>query len=183
MVNQKNNPFVMKAVPILLILFVFCLVVDNSFKVVSVDMAKDLGISASTVSWQATLAGLFIGIGAVIYAALADFINIRKLLVIGIVLICIGSIMGFIFQQSFPLVVISRIIQTSGLAAAKTLYVIFVTKHLPLEQQKKFLGFSTSCFSISQFVGALAAGYISTYLNWTGLLFCHWQPSSSFHLF
>ncbi|TQS71869.1 MFS transporter [Ornithinibacillus gellani] len=169
MVEQQTNPLIKKAVPILLILFVFCLIVDNSFKVVSVDMAKDLGISASTVSWQATLAGLFIGIGAVIYAALADFINIRKLLVIGIVLICIGSIMGFIFQQSFPLVVISRIIQTSGLAAAETLYVIFVTKHLPLEQQKKFLGFSTSCFAISQVVGALAAGYISTYLNWTGL--------------
>ena len=169
MVNQKNNPLVMKAVPILLILFVFCLVVDNSFKVVSVDMAKDLGISASTVSWQATLAGLFIGIGAVIYAALADFIDIRKLLIIGIVLICVGSVMGFIFQQSFPLIVISRVIQTAGLASAETLYVIFVTKHLPLEQQKKFLGFSTSCFALSQVIGAIAAGYISTYLGWTGL--------------
>src|SRR5699024_10195117 len=109
------------------------------------------------------------GVEAVIYVALADFIDIRKLLIIGIVLICVGSVMGFIFHQSFPLIVISRVIQTAGLASAETLYVIFVTKHLPLEQQKKFLGFSTSCFALSQVIRAIAAGYISTYLGWTGL--------------
>src|SRR5699024_1239050 len=113
--------------------------------------------SASTVSWQATLAGLFIGIGAVIYAALADFIDIRKLLIFGIVLICVGSVMGFIFQQSFPLIVISRVIQTAGLASAESLYVIFVTKHLSVEQQKKFLQYSTICSALSQVIDAIPA--------------------------
>lgn len=69
-----------KAVPITLLLFLLCLIIDNSFKIVSVDMAKDFNISATTVSWQATLAGLVIGIGAVVYAALADSISFRKLL-------------------------------------------------------------------------------------------------------
>lgn len=169
MVDQQTSSLARKAVPVLLSLFIFCLVIDNAFKLVSVDMAEDLNISVTTVSWQATLAGLFIGIGAVVYAALADFINIRKLLVVGILLICIGSVMGYVFQDSFPLIVVSRIIQTAGLASAETLYVIFVTKYLPQEEQKKFLGFSTSSFALSQVIGALAAGYISTYLGWTGL--------------
>ena len=47
-----------KAVPILLFLFVFSLVIDNSFKLISVAIADDLNISVTTVSWQATLAGL-----------------------------------------------------------------------------------------------------------------------------
>lgn len=46
-----------KAVPILLFLFVFSLVIDNSFKLISVAIADDLNISVTTVSWQATLAG------------------------------------------------------------------------------------------------------------------------------
>ncbi|MGG0274917.1 MFS transporter [Bacillus rhizoplanae] len=158
-----------RAVPVTLLLFLLCLVIDNSFKIISVDMAKDFHISATTVSWQATLAGLVIGIGAVVYAALADSISIRKLFSVGIILICVGSIMGYIFQQSFLLVVISRMIQTAGLASAETLYVIFVTKHLPANEQKKFLGLSTSSFALSQLIGALTGGYISTYFHWTTL--------------
>ncbi|HHT7239507.1 TPA: MFS transporter [Bacillus cereus] len=160
---------VKKAVPITLLLFLLCLVIDNSFKIISVDMAKDFHISVTTVSWQAALAGLVIGIGAVVYAALADSVSIRKLFSIGIILICVGSVMGYIFQHSFLLVVISRIIQTAGLASAETLYVIFVTKHLPANEQKKFLGLSTSSFALSQLIGALTGGYVSTYFHWTTL--------------
>ncbi|MHA6250423.1 MFS transporter [Oceanobacillus sp. CAU 1775] len=158
-----------KAVPIILFFFVFALVIDNSFKLISVEMANDLGISATTVSWQATLAGLIIGIGAVVYASLADTISIRTLLSVGIIFIVIGSLMGYLFQDSFPLIIVSRIIQTAGLAAAETLYVIFVTKHLPKNEQRKFLGFSTSSYSLSMIVGSLTGGYISTYLHWTTL--------------
>lgn len=72
--------------------------IDNSFKLVSVDIASDLGISATTVSWQATLAGLEIGIGAVVYASLADTINIRTLLSAGVIFIVVGSIIGLTFR-------------------------------------------------------------------------------------
>ncbi|MCJ8012975.1 MFS transporter [Paenibacillus sp. KQZ6P-2] len=158
-----------KAVPITLLLFLLCLVIDNSFKIVSVDMAKDFHISATAVSLQATLAGLVIGIGAVVYAALADSISFKKLFSAGIILICIGSVMGYVFQHSYTLVVVSRMIQTAGLASAETLYVIFVTKHLPAHEQKKFLGLSTSSFALSQLIGALTGGYVSTYFHWTTL--------------
>lgn len=167
--QDKQQNYVKKAVPIILFFFVFALVIDNSFKLISVEMANDLGISASTVSWQATLAGLIIGIGAVVYASLADTISIRTLLSTGIILICIGSLMGYLFKDSFALILISRIIQTAGLAAAETLYVIFVTKHLPKDKQRKFLGFSTSSYSLSLIVGSLTGGYVSTYLHWTTL--------------
>lgn len=156
-----------KAVPVLLIFFVFSLIIDNSFKLVSVAIAKDLGISTTTVSWQATLAGLVIGIGAVVYASLADSISIRSLLVAGIGFITAGSVLGFVFQHSFPLVLLSRIIQTAGLASAETLYVIYVAKHLP--KTNKFLGYSTSSYSLSLVIGSLTGGFVSTYLNWAAL--------------
>jgi MFS family permease len=102
--TETEEYSVKKAVPVMLLLFLLCLIIDNSFKIISIDMAKDFNISATTVSWQATLAGLVIGIGAVVYAALADSISIRKLLTIGIILICVGSVMGYLFQHSFLLV-------------------------------------------------------------------------------
>lgn len=167
--NNTNSHQAKKAVPVILTFFVLALIMDNAFKLISVEIANDLGISATTVGWQATLAGLIIGIGAVVYASLADSISIRTLLSIGIVLICTGSILGFLFHGSFAMILIARVIQTAGLASAETLYVIYVTKHLPKDEQKKFLGFSTSSFSLSLIAGSLIGGYISTYLHWTTL--------------
>ena len=168
-VNQTQSFNAKKAVPVILFFFLFALIIDNSFKLVSVDIASDLGISATTVSWQATLAGLVIGIGAVVYASLADTINIRTLLSAGVIFIVAGSIIGYLFKDNFAMILFGRIIQTAGLASAETLYVIFVTKHLPKEEQKKFLGFSTSSYALSMVIGSVTGGFISTYLHWTTL--------------
>ena len=65
------------AVPVLLFAFVFCLIVDNGFKTMTMPIAEGLGISDNTASLQASLAGVVIGIGAVVYAALADSISSR----------------------------------------------------------------------------------------------------------
>lgn len=160
---------VKRAVPILLFLFVFSLVIDNSFKLISVAIADDLNISVTTVSWQATLAGLVIGIGAVVYASLSDAISIRTLFIYGVCLIIIGSIIGYVFQHQFVFVLAGRIIQTAGLAAAETLYVIYVAKYLSKEDQKTYLGLSTSSYSLSLVIGTLSGGFISTYLHWTNM--------------
>lgn len=74
------------AVPILLFVFVFSLIIDNGFKTMTMPIAEALEISDKTASLQASLAGVIIGIGAVVYAALADSISIRKLMLTGIVL-------------------------------------------------------------------------------------------------
>ncbi|MHC9415607.1 MFS transporter [Clostridium perfringens] len=155
-----------KAVPAVLALMIFALVIDNSFKIISPDLAKAFNISATAVSWQVTLAGLVIGIGAVVYASLSDSISVRTLLVLGIILICVGSLLGFIFQKSFLIIVISRIIQSAGLGSAETLYVIFIAKYFKESEHKKYLGFSTSSYAISQVIGTITGGYISTYLSW-----------------
>ncbi|WP_151641581.1 MFS transporter [Corynebacterium sp. 11A] len=157
------------AVPILLLSFVFCLVIDNGFKFMTLPIAQDLGISTNTASLQASLAGIVIGIGAVVYAALADVISIRKLMIVGIVLMAIGSLVGFFFQGNWPMVLTGRIIQTCGLAAAETLYVIYVTKHLSEKDQKTYLGFSTSAFQLALLFGTLTSGFVATYISWTAM--------------
>ncbi|OUJ22015.1 MFS transporter [Corynebacterium kefirresidentii] len=161
------NPKV--AVPILLFVFVFSLVIDNGFKTMTMPIAQALDLSVKTASLQASLAGVIIGIGAVVYAALADSISIRKLMLTGVVLIAVGSILAFAFSSFWPIVLAGRLIQTSGLAAAETLYVIYVTKHLSEADQKTYLGFSTAAFQAGLLIGALTSGFISTYVSWTAM--------------
>ena len=161
------NPKV--AVPILLFVFVFSLVIDNGFKTMTMPIAQALDLSVKTASLQASLAGVIIGIGAVVYAALADSISIRKLMLTGVVLIAVGSILAFAFSSFWPMVLTGRLIQTGGLSAAETLYVIYVTKHLSEADQKTYLGFSTAAFQAGLLIGALTSGFISTYVSWTAM--------------
>ena len=160
-VNPKS------AVPVLLTLFVFSLIMDNGFKLLSPSIASSLGISENTVSLQATLPGILIGIGAVVYAALSDSISIRKLMIFAVIVMAAGSMIGFALQGSFAGVLTGRIIQTCGLAAAETLYVIWVTKHFAGDEQKKYLGYSTAAFQLSLLLGAVGGGFIATYVGWT----------------
>ena len=163
----RTNPKV--AIPILLFLYVFCLVIDNGFKTMTLPMAEGLGIPTTTASLQASLGGVVLGIGAVVYAALSDSIPIRRLLLIAIGLATAGSLLGFVFAGSWPMVLTARLVQTCGLAAAETLYVIYVTKYLPARSQKTYLGLSAASFNSGVLIGALTSGFMATYLSWTAL--------------
>ncbi|KMS14008.1 multidrug MFS transporter, partial [Staphylococcus aureus] len=83
----------------------------------------------------------------------------------GVIFINIGSIIGYFFQHHFPLLLGGRFIQTVDLAAAETLYVIYVAKYLSKEDQKTYLGLSTSSYSLSLVISTLSGGFISTYLH------------------
>lgn len=166
---EEKKVEVGKVVPIILFLMVFSLVIDNSFKIISPELVSYFGVSASTVSWQVTLAGLFIGMGAVVYASLADSVSIRTLLIIGIGLICGGSLLGYLVHESYWLVVLARVIQASGLGATETLYLIFIAKYADPKKQKKYMGYSTSSFQIATVIGTLTGGFITTHLAWQHL--------------
>lgn len=158
-----------RAVPIILGIFLFSLIVDNGFKFMTKAIQDDLALTAAQASLQATLAGLVIGIGAVVYAALADSVSMKKLLYLCVGLIAVGGVVGFVFSGSYAMVVVARLIQTTGLAAGETLYVIYVTKYLPASQQKTYLGFSTAAFQASTLFGAVASGFVATYVSWTAM--------------
>ncbi len=158
-----------RAVPVLLAIFVFALVIDNAFKYVTQPISESLGLSLNEAGLQATIPGILIGIGAVVYSALADSVSIRRLMVIAIGLICVGSVVGFAFQGVWPLMLTGRIVQTAGLAAAETLYVIWVVKHFRGDTQKFYLGFSTAAFQLSLLLGVVGGGFIATYVAWPAL--------------
>lgn len=158
-----------KIVPVILLLMIFSIVIDNSFKIISPDLVDYFGVSASTVSWQVTLSGLVIGIGAVVYSSLSDSISIRNLLTVGILLICVGSLLGYITHENYWLIVFSRIIQSAGLGATETLYLVFITKYATEQEQKKYMGFSTSSFQLATVIGTLTGGFVATYLAWQNL--------------
>ena len=97
-------------------------------------------------------------------------------MIIAIILVAIGSVIGFAFQGSWPIVLAARINQTTGLAAAETLYVVFVTKHFTGDRQKTYLGFSTAAFQLSLLLGVVGGGFVATYISWPVLFLIALAP-------
>ncbi|XHB95203.1 MFS transporter [Lactococcus garvieae] len=115
-----------------------------------------------------TLAGLVIGMGAVVYASLSDSISIRSLLIFGILLISAGSFMGYLVHDNYWLVVFARVIQAAGLGATETLYLIFVARYVAPDKQKILWLFNFQ-FSNCDSHWYLTGGFITTHLAWQTL--------------
>ncbi|PFR47089.1 MFS transporter, partial [Bacillus cereus] len=86
------------------------------FNIALEDIAQDLSISQSKVSWVVVGYSLVVGIGSMIYGKLADRYSVKKLLIISIIIFVVGSIIGFM-NQSYAITILARLVQASGGAA------------------------------------------------------------------
>lgn len=87
----------------------------------------------------------------------------------GITISAIGSIGGFVFNQSFIMVVIWRAIQMVGGTCSSALLILTATKYLDEQTRMKYYGFNTACFSGGQLLGILLGGLFASYIGWKTL--------------
>ncbi|NER43571.1 MFS transporter [Bacillus megaterium NBRC 15308 = ATCC 14581] len=77
------------------------------------DMIKDLSVTSSAISWIVISYTLVITFGSITYSKLASYIQIKKLLMIGVLLFALGSVIGYL-SNGYIGVLIGRVIQAMG---------------------------------------------------------------------
>lgn len=160
----KNK--VQKVMPFIMLAFVLAGSLQEAFNICAPIIAKDFAITSSEVSMISAVAMLTMGVAYIVYTALSDFISIKKLLIVGIVISLIGSIGGLIFNHSFIIVVIFRAIQMAGGTCSSALLILTATKYLDEQSRMKYYGFNTACFSGGQLFGILLGGLFASYIGW-----------------
>ncbi|MCG9841753.1 MFS transporter, partial [Staphylococcus argenteus] len=65
------------------------------------DIANHFNTTPGITNWVNTAYMLTFSIGTAVYGKLSDYINIKKLLIIGISLSCLGSLIAFIGHNHF----------------------------------------------------------------------------------
>jgi len=147
-------------------LIFFAVLNETVFNVSTPKIAEQFGLSAASVSWVMTIFMVFFGIGSVIYGKMADLYSLRRLIEFGTVLYCISSVAGFIFQNSYPLVVLARGVQAMGASAIPALTFVVIARHIPEAGRGKVFGFITSMISVSIGIGPVIGGFVSSNLHW-----------------
>lgn len=156
---------VKKAIPLMMVLFVIASLLSKAFEIVSPSIANTFQIDASISSLTVTFSTLGLGIAAIVFGSLSDFLTIKKLLYIGISIFLLGSILGFVLQQSFIMIVIARVLQSIGAASMSSLCLVLINRYLEGNIRLKYLGFFTAMFQLSSAIGVLLGGYISK-ISW-----------------
>ena len=81
---------VKKVIPLMMVLFVIATLLTKAFEIVSPSIANTFQIDASTASLTVTFSTLGLGIAAIVFGSLSDFLPIKKLLYIGMSVFLIG---------------------------------------------------------------------------------------------
>ncbi|MEX2414896.1 MAG: MFS transporter [Paenibacillaceae bacterium] len=143
----------------------FSVLNGTMFNVALPALSKEFSLSPSGVSWVVVIYSLIFAVGSVTYGKLADIYPIRRLIVIGLLLFSSGSLIGFLSEE-YWMVIIARMIQGSGSAAIPALAMIASARYFPIEQRGYVMGFVASTVAFGFGVGPLLGGAITQIFDW-----------------
>jgi DHA2 family metal-tetracycline-proton antiporter-like MFS transporter len=118
-----------------------------------------------------TIFFIFFAMGSVIYGKLSDIYSVRKLIVIGIVIYNVGSILGFITQSSYSMVIVCRAIQGAGASAIPALVMVLIARYFSTAERGRIFGMISSTVAFGIGVGPVLGGFVSGTYHWAYLFF------------
>jgi DHA2 family metal-tetracycline-proton antiporter-like MFS transporter len=126
-----------RCVPWIYYVIFFAVLNESVFNVSTPSIAGEFGLDASGVSWVVTIFFIVFGIGMVIYGKLSDMFSVKKLITIGIVTYCAGSLLGFVLQSSYPAIIVARALQGAGGSAIPALVFVMVARFFTSQERGK----------------------------------------------
>ncbi|EOH94498.1 MFS transporter [Enterococcus pallens] len=165
---ETMNRMAKKAIPLILLIFTFGILEQQAFGMIFVNIGQQLG-ATNLAPLITSIPGIVLGIVCVVYGALGDFVSLKKMTLLGVIIFVIGSIIGFGFgPSSIWAVVIARVLQSAGGQVAGSVFLVLVSKYIAKENRVIYYGIFVAVFRFSAALGVVAAGYI-TKIDWRWL--------------
>jgi len=158
-----------KLVPWIIYLIFFAVLNETVFNVSTPKVALQFQLTPAGVSWMMTIFMVFFGIGMVVFGRLSDLYPMKRLIIIGILVYNAGSVLGFILQSSYPLVILCRAIQGMGASAIPALVFTLVVRYFAVEERGAVFGNITSFVSLAIGMGPVVGGFVSETFHWADL--------------
>lgn len=144
---------------------VMALMNTSMFNLALPGITKDFNLSSVASSWIVTGYSIVFAIASITYSRLSDFVPIRRLLVIALVLIGTSSIVGLV-SNSFVILLAARLGQASGAGAVITLTTVLFTRYVPISRRGKIMAVIMSAVSLGLGLGPIIGGGIVQFLGW-----------------
>lgn len=126
--------------------------------------------AGSAASLIGAVPEIILGISCFIYGALGDFVSLRKMMLFGVAALALGSVGGFFWHGSLPLVILWRCLQTLGYQATGSIFTVMCSKYLSGRTKVLYFGFFGAAYDASAALGVLASGAFASSWPWLFLL-------------
>ncbi|MGO0062353.1 MFS transporter [Brevibacillus fluminis] len=144
----------------------FLVVMNTTMFNVSLPTVIDqLHITAGLGSWIVSGYSIMFALATIIFSRLSDFIPIRKLISIGLLLLGISSVLGYA-ADSFGVVLLARLLQASGAGAMPGLGMVLASRYVPYERRGRAISMIASGSALAFGLGPVIGGAITQYLGW-----------------
>lgn len=155
--TENRSPI--KALPGLIFVFILGVLSLQAFNLVFETIGRDVG-ALDQAALITAIPLVILGVVSVIYGSLGDYVSLRKLMLVGFVLIVIGSAIGLAFSFNIWGVVLARAIQTAGAQVAGSVFLVVTTKYADPAKKVLYFGIFTASYQLSTAIGVLAGGFI-----------------------
>ena len=149
-----------KALPALLAVYLLGELMVQAFKLVYQNIGASFGMHAGA-SLLATIPGIVLAVLSLLYDSLCDFISPKRMTIIGVVCLIVGSFIGFFGQVSFWVVLAARILQVIGSQVAGSVYLVLVVKYLRTHERSMYIGLFGAVYYLASVAGILAGGLVA----------------------
>ncbi|MFS1519144.1 MFS transporter [Bacillus sp. SCS-151] len=168
--KQAHNEQIQENKIVLIWSFTVWLVVMNTtmFNVALPSVLHDLSLSSSSASWIVSAYSVSFAIATLTFSRLSDYIPISRLLLIGLIILGVASVLGFL-SQSFLVLLVARIFQAAGAGAVPGLAMVLASRYIPLSRRGKAMALISSAASLGFGLGPVIGGAITQYLGWNYL--------------
>lgn len=129
------------------------------------NIEKDFGISAATVGWVITVYMLTCAALAVPFGRIADIIQRKKILWIGIMIFGICSAVG-VFSSGMWMLILSRLGQGIGASMIFSTNIAILVGAFDEKMRGRVLGYSTSSTYVGLSAGPVLGGFLNHNFGW-----------------
>lgn len=166
-VNKEVPSFKSEKVATLMLGLAMVLVIMNTmmFNLALPDVTHDFALSPSSASWIVTGYSIVFAISSITYSRLSDYVPIRRLVVIGLLLFGLAAIVG-LFADSFLVLLIVRIVQAAGAGAIPSLSLVLISRYVPMDRRGAAMAIIMSAASLGLGLGPVVGGAVVQYLGW-----------------
>ncbi|MBH0230428.1 MFS transporter [Halobacillus yeomjeoni] len=138
------------------------------FNVALPNILKDFALQPSEGAWIVSGYSIILAIFTITFTRLSDYLPIRTLLTIGIIIFSLSSVLGF-FADNYIWLLISRLLQAAGAASIPGLSMVFAGRYIPMERRGSAYALIASATSLGFGLGPVVGGLITEHLDWNYL--------------
>lgn len=137
-------------------------------------ISEIFNLSASEVSWVATIYLLVMAGCILICGKVADVIGFKKIFLAGFAIFTLGSFACGFFPEltgSYPALLIGRVLQAIGGAMLMAIAPAMITTFVPHQMKGKAMGLLMTIAALGTALGPIIGGFLTQYLSWAWIFY------------